>query len=102
MKKLRRGRRPVKEITAPQRRTLREIHLLTIGHGFPPTIKELADVLGISPASAHEQVNQLVRKAYLKREPRKARGITIARGREGNTEASRIRSRKMIPNLKGV
>jgi repressor LexA len=47
--------------------------------GFPPTIKELADILGISPASAHDQVNQLVRKGYLRREPRKARGLAIIR-----------------------
>jgi repressor LexA len=42
-------------------------------------MKELADILGISHASAHGQVSQLVRKGYLKREPRKARGIAVAR-----------------------
>ena len=72
-----RGRRPVLEITEPQRRTLKEIRLFTRRRGFPPTIKELADILGISHASAHGQVNQLVRKGYLKREPRKARGLAI-------------------------
>lgn len=72
-----RGRRPIQEITDPQRRTLQEIRLFTSQRGFPPTIKELADILGISHASAHGQVNQLVRKGYLKREPRKARGIAI-------------------------
>ena len=74
-----RGRRPIQEITAPQRRTLQEIRLYTSRRGFPPTIKELADILGISHASAHGQVNQLVRKGYLKREPKKARGIAIVR-----------------------
>jgi repressor LexA len=42
-------------------------------------MKELADILGISHASAHGQVNQLVRKGYLRREPRKARGLAIIR-----------------------
>jgi len=74
-----RGRRPVQETTEPQRRTLKEIRLFTNRRGFPPTMKELADILGISNASAHGQVNQLVRKGYLKREPRKARGIAIIR-----------------------
>ena len=74
-----RGRRPVDEITSPQRRTLRELRHFTNQRGFPPTIKELADVLGISPPSAHDQVSQLVRKGYLKRESRKARGLTIVR-----------------------
>lgn len=72
-----RGRRPVQEITEPQRRTLKEIRLFTSRRGFPPTMKELAGILGISHASAHGQVNQLVRKGYLKREARKARGLAI-------------------------
>ena len=74
-----RGRRPLKEITDPQRRTLKEIRQFLNQRGFPPTIKELADILGISHASAHGQVNQLVRKGYLRREPRKARGLAIIR-----------------------
>jgi repressor LexA len=77
-----RGRRPVHEITEPQRRTLKEIRLFTNRRGFPPTMKELADILGISHASAHGQVSQLVRKGYLKREARKARGIVILRDPE--------------------
>ncbi|MFO7686978.1 MAG: MarR family transcriptional regulator [Desulfobacterales bacterium] len=74
-----RGRHPVQEISEPQRRTLKEIRLFTNQRGFPPTMKELADILGISHASVHGQVNQLVRKGYLKREPRKARSIVVAR-----------------------
>jgi repressor LexA len=42
-------------------------------------VQELADLLKISTASAHAQINQLVRKGYLKREPRKARGLVIER-----------------------
>ena len=77
---------PIQEITEPQRRTLHEIRLFIIGHGFPSTIKELADVLGISNASAHGQVNQLVRKGYLKREPGKARSIVIVREPDNKSE----------------
>lgn len=77
--KKRRGKRPVEEITGPQRRTLSEIRSFAARRGFPPTIKELADILGISHASAHDQVNQLVRKGYLRREPLKARGLTVVK-----------------------
>jgi repressor LexA len=35
--------------------------------------------LGVSPATAHEQVGQLVRKGFVRREPRKARGIFLVR-----------------------
>jgi len=74
-----RGRRPVEEITDTQINTLKEIRRFTNHRGFPPTMKELADILGISHASAHGQVNQLVRKGYLKREARKARSLAIVR-----------------------
>ena len=47
-------------------------------------MKELAEILGISSASAYDQVNQLIRKGYLKREPRKARGIVIVRDMREN------------------
>ncbi len=74
-----RGRKPVKEITDQQRRTLKEILLFTNERGFPPNMKDLAGRLGISHASAHEQVTQLVRKGYLKRVAGKARGLTVVR-----------------------
>jgi len=74
-----RGKRPIEKITDPQRRTLKEIRRFIIERGFPPTMKELGDVLDISSASAYGQVNQLVRKGYLRRETRKARGIVIVR-----------------------
>jgi repressor LexA len=75
----RRGRRPSLELTDPQRRTLAEIQDWIVRHSVPPTIQELADALGIAPASAHDQVNQLVKKGFLKREPRKARSLSVVR-----------------------
>ena len=74
-----RGRPRVEEITDPQRRTLGELRRFTGQQGFPPTIQELADILGISTPSVRDQVSQLVRKGYVKREARKARGLTILR-----------------------
>lgn len=78
----RRGRRPVREISARQRRTLEEIRNFLLRKKFPPTIKELAGILGISHASAHEQVTRLVRKGYLTREPQKARGLALVESRQ--------------------
>ena len=74
-----RGRRPVQEITGPQRRTLHELRCFINRRGFPPTIQELADILGISSPSLRDQVKQLVRKGYVRRESRKARGLTVLR-----------------------
>lgn len=74
-----RGRRPVADLTDTQRRVLREVRDFIIQRGFPPTAQELADILGVSPATAHEQVSQLVRKGFVRREPRKARGLAVLR-----------------------
>jgi len=78
----RRCRRPVREISARQRRTLEEMRNFLLRKKFPPTIKELAGILGISHASAHEQVTRLVRKGYLTREPQKARGLALVESRQ--------------------
>ncbi|MFC7459245.1 LexA family protein [Hydrogenophaga defluvii] len=64
-------------ITEPQAKTLRMICEILDANGLPPTVKELADALGISHASAHEQIAQLVRKEYLRKEERKARSIVV-------------------------
>jgi repressor LexA len=74
-----RGRPPVESITEPQRRTLRAIEDWLGEHGYPPTMQELADSLGITPATTHAHVKQLERKGYLKREGRKARGLVLTR-----------------------
>jgi repressor LexA len=76
---LKRGRRPTVELTETQLRVLREVRDFIAQRGIPPTSKELAQVLGVSPATAHEQVGQLVRKGFVRREPRKARGIFLVR-----------------------
>lgn len=73
----RRGRPPIDEITPAQQRTFDAIVALIDENGFPPTVKELAEDLGITPASAHDQLKQLTRKGYITREPRKARSIVI-------------------------
>jgi len=73
------GRPSVADITQPQRNTLRVIQHFIRDHGFAPTNQELADELGIRPASVHDQLNQLERKGYVRREKRKARGLVVLR-----------------------
>ena len=58
---------------------MKEIRNFIARHSLPPTIQELAEVLGIKTSSVHGQVNHLVNKGYLKRVPHKARGLMIVR-----------------------
>ena len=73
------GKAKTDEITPLQRKTLEAICRFVDAKGFPPTMKELSEIFEISPASAHDRINQLVRKGYLKREDGKSRGIAVAR-----------------------
>ena len=75
----RRGRRPVEELTDSQRRVLREIQDFVAQRDFPPTGKELATRLGISTATAHEQICQLVRKGFLQARAAQSARIFLAR-----------------------
>lgn len=71
------GRPRVEKLTTNQRRTFEIVKTLIAENGFPPTLKELANVLNVSAPSVHEQVLQLVEKGYLSREPRKSRSLRV-------------------------
>jgi DNA-binding MarR family transcriptional regulator len=71
------SKRKTEGITEPQARTLRAICQILDSTGLPPTVKELAEALGISHASAHEQITQLVHKGYVRKEAKKARSIVV-------------------------
>ena len=71
------GRPRSDEITSSQQRTLDEIKRYIARHNMPPTMRELAELMGVNSASAYDQVNQLVRKGRLKREARKSRSLSV-------------------------
>lgn len=50
------------------------------GNAPPPTIREIAKVLGLSPASIHRQIALLTEMGFLEREPGLARTIRRRRG----------------------
>ncbi len=54
------------DITPLQQETLDEICRYVSAKGYPPTVKEMSETFGISHASVHDRINQLVRKGYLK------------------------------------
>lgn len=76
------SKQKIEGITEPQARTLKAICQILDSTGLPPTVKELAECLGISHASAHEQIAQLVRKGYLRKEQKKARSIVVVKRNE--------------------
>jgi len=73
------GKSKTEKITPLQRDTLNEICRYVDAKGYPPTVKELSVIFGISHSSVHERINQLVRKGYVNREGRRARGLTVVK-----------------------
>ena len=73
------GKLKTEEITPLQQEALDEICRYIELKGYPPTVKELSDIFNISQPSMHDRINQLVRKGYLIRDDRKARGLAVVR-----------------------
>jgi repressor LexA len=72
-------RRQIDDITPRQREALQILCDFQARCGYPPTVQELADALGITKASAHEQILQLIRKGYVQRDENRARGLCVVR-----------------------
>lgn len=80
------GYRPAPALTAAQRRVLKAISEFIARRQFPPTVQELAKLLGVRPATVHEHLSHLARKGYVRHEPRKARGLAVVREPEDELE----------------
>ena len=89
-KQPRRGRPHAEEITDVQRNALKELRDYIAARSYPPTMNELGQLLGVTPASAHQLVKHLERKGYVSREPRKARSLKVVRDLQEQLE-------KLIP-----
>lgn len=76
-KRIKPGPKAKKGLTGAQQDTLSVIQKYQQVHGMSPTVREIADVRGIKPASAIEVIQQLEMKGYLKRDKGKARAIEM-------------------------
>jgi repressor LexA len=52
------------------------------GHGYPPTVREIGEAVGLaSPSTVHAHLANLERAGYLKRDPTKPRALELLRDR---------------------
>ena len=64
------------DLTARQRRILEFINTATHERGYPPTVREIGEAVGLtSSSSVHSQLENLERKGYLRKDPTKPRAI---------------------------
>jgi len=65
-------------LTQRQQQVLDYIRETVEGRGYPPSVREIGDAVGLSsPSSVHAQLNSLVAAGIIKRDPAKPRAIMI-------------------------
>jgi repressor LexA len=71
----------VSDITARQQRILEFIADTVRDRGYPPTVREIGDAVGLtSSSSVHAQLANLERMGLLRKDPTKPRAMTLATG----------------------
>ncbi len=66
------------QLTPRQRRILDVIRDAVHQHGYPPSIREIGEAVGLtSTSSVHSQLESLERKGFIRRDPTKPRAIEV-------------------------
>ncbi len=70
--------RPMDDVTARQRRILDFIRVTVQDRGYPPTVREIGEAVGLnSSSSVHAQLANLERRGLLRRDPTKPRAMEL-------------------------
>jgi len=68
----------VTDLTARQRRILEFIRDWVQQYGYPPSVREIGEAVGlVSPSSVAYQLKELERKGYLRRDPNRPRAVDV-------------------------
>ncbi|GAB3145471.1 transcriptional repressor LexA [Micromonospora sonneratiae] len=66
------------DLTARQRRILEFIRDWVERHGYPPSVREIGEAVGlVSPSSVAYQLKELERKGFLRRDPNRPRAVDV-------------------------
>lgn len=76
-------------LTVRQRAVLETVQIAIATRGYPPSMREIGDVVGLtSPSSVKHQLNVLERKGFLRRDPNLPRAIEVVPLSDTSPEAS--------------
>ncbi|MFD1504137.1 transcriptional repressor LexA [Georgenia yuyongxinii] len=81
---------PAEGLTERQRLILATIRRAVTAHGYPPSMREIGEAVGLtSPSSVKHQLGVLERKGYVRRDPNRPRAIELIddEPRAGSTAA---------------
>lgn len=87
------GRPP---LTDRQQVILEMIHAHVEEHGYPPSVREIGEAVGLSsPSSVHAQLATLEERGYLRRDPSKPRALELGRDLETDLDVRPSSSRNV-------
>lgn len=78
------------DLTARQRRILEFIRSWVERHGYPPSVREIGEAVGlVSPSSVAYQLKELEKKGFLRRDPNRPRAVDVRAPHDVDDELSR-------------
>jgi repressor LexA len=88
-------------VTERQRAILEFLHEYVDEHGYPPTVREIGEAVGLrSPSTVHAHLAQLERAGALKRDPTKPRAIELTdRRRPGPPAEIEVRRLPLVGQI---
>ena len=82
-------------MTERQRAILEYLHEYVDDHGYPPTVREIGEAVGLrSPSTVHAHLAQLERAGVLKRDPTKPRAIELT----DRSPTGKVGGRRVAPS----
>lgn len=79
------------ELTTRQQQVLDVILMTVRKRGYPPTVREIGDEVGLSsPSTVHSHLNALMKAGYIRKDPSKPRAIEVID--TGHSELSLLRA----------
>jgi repressor LexA len=78
----------IADLTARQGRILEFIRQWVEQHGYPPSVREIGEAVGlVSPSSVAYQLKELEKKGFLRRDPNRPRAVDVRQPVEPDEEA---------------
>jgi repressor LexA len=86
------------ELSARQRRILVVIREWVEQYGYPPTVREIGDAVGlVSPSSVAYQLKELERKGFLRRDPSRPRAVDVRQPEDESRRDEETMRRGPVP-----
>ncbi len=90
----------MEDLTGRQREILDFITSTVADRGYPPSVREIGDALGLrSPSTVHSHLSSLVRAGHIKRDPAKPRAIEVVDAHHHRVHRSATRDVPLVGSI---